>query len=235
MRARGCHCLSAWACSSSDLAAAVLYVWYPGEQGGAAVADILFGAANPSGRLPVTVPQSVAQLPDLEDYAMRGRTYRYMAEQPLYPFGFGLSYTRFEYGPLKLSRDKIKPGKALSAELTVTNVGQRAGEEVVQLYIKDEQASVPAPNWALKAFKRIELAPGESKAVKFKITPQMMELVTETGEPAIEPGGFTVLVGGGSPGPRAQELGAARPATARFDVVPATNSQTDQRHSGSTR
>lgn len=201
-----------------ELADAVLLAWYPGEQGGLAVGDLLFGQAAPSGRLPVTFPKSLAQLPPYEDYALHGRTYRYMTEEPLYPFGFGLSYTRFKYSGLKLSKRKVKPGQELWAEVTVTNAGQRRAEEVVQLYLTDNQASVEVPLWALKGFQRVMLNPGQSRRVRFAVTARMMEMINNDGEPVLEPGTFTVTIGGCSPDPRNLALGSARPVTAVFTL-----------------
>jgi beta-glucosidase len=203
-----------------DLCEAVLWMWYPGEAGGRAVADVLFGEANPSGKLPVTFPKSLDQLPAYEDYAIAtgGRTYRYMSDEPFLPFGFGLSFTQFTFGGLTLSAETIKPGDRLDATVTVTNVGDVAGEEVVQLYLTDDQASAATPRYALKAFTRVALAPGESKPVTLALTPAMMELVTDTGTRLIEPGTFTVSIGGSSPDPRNTALGAAAPAQARFTV-----------------
>jgi len=203
-----------------DLCEAVLWMWYPGEAGGRAAADVLFGEANPSGKLPVTFPKSLDQLPAYEDYAIAtgGRTYRYMSDEPFLPFGFGLSFTQFTFGGLTLSAETIKPGDRLDATVTVTNVGDVAGEEVVQLYLTDDQASAATPRYALKAFTRVALAPGESKPVTLALTPAMMELVTDTGTRVIEPGKFTVSIGGSSPDPRNTALGAAAPAQARFTV-----------------
>jgi beta-glucosidase len=183
------------------------------------VADVLFGDQCPSGRLPVTFPRSMKQLPPFDDYSMAGRTYRYMTEPPMYPFGFGLSYARFEYGPLRLSARRIRAGESLTASVTVKNVGATKGEEVVQLYVTDEEASVAAPRWAMKAFRRVRIAPGRSRRVAFQIAPRMMELIGDDGEARIEPGAFMVTVGGCSPGGRGQELGAPPPATGRFHVV----------------
>jgi beta-glucosidase len=202
-----------------EMADAVLFIWYPGEQGGAAVGDILFGSESPSGRLPVTFPMSLEQVPPFEDYSMAGRTYRYSHERPLYPFGFGLSYTRFEYGALELSPKKGQRGESVRAEAAVTNAGGCAAEEVVQLYVRDDEASARTPRWSLKAFTRVRLAPGEQRKVCFEITPEMMELIGEDGEAVLEPGTFTVWAGGSSPDERSAELGAPKPASARFEVV----------------
>lgn len=201
-----------------DLADAILYAWYPGEQGGAAVADVIFGDACPSGRLPVTFPRSTDQLPPYADYSMIGRTYRYMTAEPLYPFGFGLSYTRFEYGRLKLDA-RVRRGEPVRAAVTVKNVGTCLGEEVVQLYLTDVEASVRVPISSLKGFQRVALKPGQSRSVTFTITPEMMSLVDDEGQSVLEPGEFRVLIGGCSPGTRGPALGAPAPAEGRFTVL----------------
>ena len=204
-----------------DLVDAVVWMNYPGEQGGRAVADVLFGHANPSGRLPMTWPKSLDQLPPYDDYAIAtaGRTYRYMTDEPFLPFGFGLSFTTFRYDNLELSANRIGAGDTLQAATTVTNTGDVAGEEVVQLYLTDDEASTATPLHALKATRRVSLEPGTSAQITFDITPRMMELVTETGDRVIEPGTFTVTVGGCSPGPRGQSLGAAEAVFAPFTVA----------------
>ena len=201
------------------LADAVLIAWYPGEQGGGAVGDLLFGKETPSGKLPVTFPRSLDQVPPFEDYALAGRTYRYMTKVPMYPFGFGLSYTTFEYSDIQLSKKSVKAGRSLTATLTLANTGERKGDEVVQLYLTDDKASVPVPRFALKAFKRVTLQPGQSKTIRFAITPAMMELYSLAGEPVLEPGSFTVTVGGASPGKRSSALGAPKPLRATFELT----------------
>jgi len=201
-----------------DLADAVLLAWYPGQEGGRAVADVLFGDAAPSGRLPVTFPKSTGQLPPYEDYSMEGRTYRYMTEEPLYPFGFGLGTTTFAYGPLALSKGEVAPDESLTARVEVTNTGQREGEEVVQLYVSDLEASVRVPRAALKAFERVRLAPGESRTLELAVTPSMLALVDDAGTKRVEAGQFRLTVGGASPGARARALGAPEPAEAELTV-----------------
>ncbi|MBP7053543.1 MAG: glycoside hydrolase family 3 C-terminal domain-containing protein [Phycisphaerae bacterium] len=201
------------------LADAILYVWYPGEQGGVAVGDVIFGDASPAGRLPLTFPKSTDQLPPYEDYSMVGRTYRYMTAEPLYPFGFGLSYSRFEYSNLKLDSSQLRAGDAVHATVTVKNVGDVAGDEVVQLYLTDVEASVRTPVCALKGFHRLRLKPGQHETVAFTITPEMMSLVDENGDSRVEPGQFKVTVGGCSPGQRGMDLGAPQPVQATFAVV----------------
>jgi beta-glucosidase len=201
-----------------EMADAVLLTWYPGEEGGRAVADVLFGDAAPSGRLPITFPKSLDQLPPYEDYAMAGRTYRYMEEEPLYPFGFGLGYTTFEYGAIELSSSEVAAGDSVTARISVRNAGRTAGDDVVQLYVSDLEASVPVPRAALKGFERVSLGPGESRTVEFEVTAEMMEMVNESGERVLEKGAFALTIGGASPGDRAVALGAAVPARAEFTV-----------------
>jgi len=201
-----------------ELADAVMYAWYPGQEGGTAIADILFGDANPSGRLPITVPRSTKDLPDFLDYSMVGRTYRYATKAPLYPFGFGLSYASFAYDSLKLDKRSAKHGSTVNVRATVKNTGKRAGEEVVQLYLSDLKTSVRAPRFELKGFTRVALEPGQSREVMFTVTPRMMELVDNEGKQSVEPGQFRVYVGGACPDERSVALGAPRPVGGEFAV-----------------
>ncbi|MDZ7723272.1 MAG: glycoside hydrolase family 3 C-terminal domain-containing protein [candidate division KSB1 bacterium] len=201
-----------------DIADAVLWVGYPGQEGGNAVADILFGDACPSGRLPITFPMSVEDLPPFENYDMTDRTYRYMSKKPMYPFGFGLSYSRFEYSNLELEKTQISKKDSVRAQVTVKNTGDLAGDEVVQLYVSDVEATVRVPNWALKDFRRVSLESGKSQSVTFELTPDMFSLIDEKGNHLIEPGDFRVLIGGCSPGERGAELGACEPAEAVITV-----------------
>jgi beta-glucosidase len=207
-----------------EVADAVLLVWYPGEEGGNAVADILFGKVSPSGRLPVTFPKSLDQLPPYEDYSMKGRTYRYMKAEPLYPFGFGLSYTQFGYSDLKVSGgtvktgSTIKKGETVNAEVTVTNTGKIKSDEVVQLYITHEGLGESAPLFALKGFKRITLDPGVSTNVNFVIGPDLLKLVNDQGQNVLQPGRIRISVGGCLPGSRGEELGASKHVEAEISV-----------------
>jgi beta-glucosidase len=201
-----------------DMADAVLLAWYPGEEGGRAVADVLFGDAVPSGRLPITFPKSTDQLPPYADYSMKGRTYRYMTKEPLYPFGFGLSTTTFRYGSLELSKSTIGPEESLTASVLVTNTGPRAADEVVQLYVTDVEASVRVPLASLEAFRRVLIGPGESETVEFTVTPDMLSIVDDVGRDVLEKGEFRLTVGGASPGARALALGAPEPAEATLTV-----------------
>jgi beta-glucosidase len=201
-----------------ELADAVLLVWYPGEEGGNAVADIVFGKASPSGRLPITFPKSLDQLPPYEDYSMKGRTYKYMKEEPLYPFGFGLSYTSFTYSNIKVSSPTIKKKQSVDVEVTLTNTGKAESEEVVQLYMTDVEASAESPLYSLHGIRRVNLKPGNSSVIKFTITPEMMELVNAKGERVIEPGKFKVSIGGSLPGKRSETLGASKSQEIFFTV-----------------
>jgi beta-glucosidase len=179
---------------------AILEAWYPGQAGGRAVAEALFGDVNPGGKLPVTFYKSVDQLTPFEDYAMKGRTYRYFDGEVLYPFGFGLSYTRFEVADLTLNLDRMTGPETLEVSCTVRNTGEMAGDEVVQVYVRDEKASLPVPRHNLAAFTRVHLAPGESRKLILSVRPRAFALVDEAGDWMIEPGTFTVFVGGGQPG-----------------------------------
>lgn len=176
---------------------AILHAWYPGEEGGTAIADVLFGDHNPGGRLPVTFYKSVEQLPPFDDYNMAGRTYRYMTEEPLYPFGFGLSYTTFEYSDLRISPARLKPGGAVEVAVDVANVGAVAGDEVVQLYISHRGSAVSRPVKELKGFERITLAAGERRTVTFTLPASQLRYWGGDGW-VLEPGVVAVEVGGSS-------------------------------------
>lgn len=178
---------------------AILYAGYPGEEGGNAVADVLFGDYNPAGRLPVTYYKSVDQLPAFENYDMEGRTYRYFKAAPLYPFGYGLSYTTFAYSDLKVPAT-INAGDNVPVSVTVTNIGAKDGDEVVQLYLTDEKASTPRPVRQLEGFKRVHLKAGESKTVEFTINDRQLSIIDSKDKRTIEAGWFTVSVGGEQPG-----------------------------------
>jgi len=172
--------------------------WYAGEQGGNALADVLFGKVSPSGRLPVTIVRSISDLPDFKDYKMAdGFTYRYMKKEPLYPFGFGLSYSTFKYSHLAAS--SITAGKPLVVSVDVRNTGKVASDEVAQLYIKHLGPSLPMPNLELKAFKRVHLLPGQTKKVQLTVRPQDMGVVHSDTTSWSEPEPIQVWVGGGQP------------------------------------
>ena len=189
---------------ANDHAPAILQAWYPGGEGGTAIADVLFGDYNPAGRLPVTFYKSVDQLPPFTDYSMQGRTYRYFKGEPLYPFGYGLSYTRFAYSNLRV--DSVKAGEVVKATVDVTNTGEREGDEVVQLYLTDVAASAPVPIRTLVGFERISLRPREKRTVTFTITPRQMSLIDNNDKRVIEPGEFLISVGGSQQGLRGRFL-----------------------------
>jgi len=185
---------------ANDNVPSILAAWYPGGEGGTAIADVLFGNYNPGGRLPVTFYKSVDQLPPFTDYRMEGRTYRYFKGEPLYPFGFGLSYTKFDYGNLRFSARSVKAGAPVEVSVDVTNAGEAEGDEVVQLYLTDVAASAPVPIRTLVGFDRLSLRPKEKRTVTFEITPRQMSLIDDAGKRVIEPGEFLINVGGGQRG-----------------------------------
>lgn len=181
---------------------AILDAWYSGEEGGKAIAQTLAGVNNPAGRLPVTFYGGVDELPAFEDYAMKNRTYRYFEGRPLYPFGYGLSYSRFEYSNLKLVNSELNAGDPLGLQVDVKNASQREGDEVVQLYLNFPKLP-GAPIRALRAFTRIHLGPGESRRVTLEVPPRDLSHVNETGDRVIAAGEYRVTVGGGQPGTNA--------------------------------
>ena len=201
-----------------DIADAVLFAWYPGQQGGNAVADILFGDVSPSGRLAITFPTSDKQLPPYEDYSMDGRTYKYMDEAPMYPFGFGLSFTRFAYGDVELSATTIQAGESVDVSVDVRNAGEQAADEVVQLYLSANEAAFDVPQASLVGFQRVHLEPGASKSVGFTIAPEQMRVFDPDGVSQIAAGSHTVHVGGVSPGSRGEALSGTSLSTSQFEV-----------------
>jgi beta-glucosidase len=178
---------------------AIVEAWYPGEAAGTALADVLFGDANPSGRLPVTFYRSAADLPPFTEYRMVGQTYRYFRGEPLYPFGYGLSYTTFAYSNLKLP-EGVEAGDEIAVSVDVKNTGYRVGDEVVQLYVSDLEASVPVPTRSLQGYQRVHLQPGEARTVRFQLTPRQLSLIDRDGLRVVEPGLFEISVGGKQPG-----------------------------------
>jgi len=190
----------------------VIYAWYPGQEGGRAVADVLFGDYNPSGRLPVTFPISEAQLPLVYNHKPTGRgdDYNNLTGLPLFPFGYGLSYTNFEYSNLTSDKDTISDNESVRIHFNLKNTGKYAGEEVVQLYIRDELASVARPVLELKGFKRIYLSPQETKEVTFTITPELLKMYNHDMKEVIEPGEFRIMIG-----PSSRELKLKRTITVK--------------------
>ena len=186
---------------------AIIYAWYLGEQGGNAIADVIFGDVNPSGKLPITIPKSLSHLPYYSDYNMDNRTYKFTNHKPMYPFGFGLSYSSFDYSDLSLKKKKIDIGDSIELNFEVFNNSNIPGEEVVQVYINDIEASFRTPNSSLIFFQRIHLNSGEKKKINLLIDDNTMGSYNEKGVKEIEPGNFKIFVGGSSPGDRSKELG----------------------------
>jgi beta-glucosidase len=184
---------------AQEHAAAVLEAWYPGAEGGTAIAETLAGANNPSGRLPVTFYASLDQLPPFEDYSMQNRTYRYFQGKPLYGFGYGLSYSTFEYSNLKLSPPQVQAGAPLAVQVDVRNKSKIAGDEVAELYLEFPSIA-GAPARALRGFTRVHLFPGANRSVTFTLNPRDLSMVNENGEHVVAPGEYTIFVGGAQPG-----------------------------------
>ena len=192
----------------SDLVDAIVYCWYPGEQGGKAIAEILFGDVNPSGKLPITIPKSINQLPNYSDYSMDNRTYKFLSDKPMYPFGYGLSYSKIKYSEISMSSTVFSDDKENVAQVTITNMSDYKTEEVVQLYVSDLDADFRVPNSSLKGVKRIKLNPGETKNVKFNIDKEILHSVNYDGISVFDPGLFEISIGNSSPSQRSLELGA---------------------------
>jgi beta-glucosidase len=202
-----------------ELSRAVLLAWYPGEEGGRAVADVLFGDCSPGGRLPVTWVRSTDQLPPFTDYAMKGRTYRYFEGDPLYPFGYGLSYGTFRYANLALGSPRVPAGKQQTVSVEVTNTGAREAEEVVQLYLSWPSAPVVSPLRQLAGFTRVLLKPGQTSKASFVLTDRQMSVVDEEGRRMVVPGRIRLTVGGRQPDPRSQELSGTAVLSTEFDIT----------------
>jgi beta-glucosidase len=184
---------------AQEHAAAVVEAWYPGEEGGTAIAETLAGVNNPSGRLPITFYASLDQLPPFEDYSMQNRTYRYFQGKPLYAFGYGLSYSSFAYSNLKLSALQLQAGAPLAVQADVRNTSKMAGDEVAELYL-EFPPSAGAPARALRGFARVHLLPGENRPVSYTLNARDLSMVNEQGERVVAPGEYTLFVGGAQPG-----------------------------------
>ncbi len=197
---------------------AIVQAWYPGGRGGEAVASLLFGDYSPSGRLPVTFYATTEELPDFHDYAMKERTYRYMTKEPLYPFGFGLSYTKFEYGAIKVE-GSFPSGETASCSTVVKNIGNCASEEVVQLYVRDVDASVEVPKWQLRGISKLSLEPMQQQEVTFTLTPRQLALIDQNGKAVLEPGKFEIYIGGSQPDGRSCKLTGTCVQKAVFEVT----------------
>ena len=202
-----------------ELADAVLQVWYPGCEGGTAVAHVLFGLASPSGKLPVTVPRKTSDLPAFSDYSMRGRTYRFAEIEPLYPFGFGLTYGTLRYGALNVSTSSLRSTGTLKASATLSNEGTTRVAEAVQCYIVPPRSWENAPLATLVDFQKITLAPGETKTVDFTLPASAFAQVDAAGARVHFAGSYGIVIGSASPGPRAVALGAPAPASATVSLI----------------
>lgn len=188
---------------------AIVQGWYPGAQGGRAIAQVLFGDASPEGKLPVTFYRTSEELPDFRDYNMENRTYRYMKNEALYPFGYGLSYTSFQLSDVSVDADEIEPGKTVTCQATIKNTGDMAGAETVQVYVKVNRED--APNWQLKGLKKVRLNPGEEKTVKLELQDEDFGLYDNDGELNLYVGDFEVYVGTNQPDTRSVELTGNKP------------------------
>ena len=182
---------------AKEHAAAILSAWYPGVEGGTAIAQTLAGVNNPAGRLPITFYASTNELPPFTDYSMKNRTYRYFTGQPLWGFGYGLSYSKFRYSPIKLSSSSLVAGQPVTATVTVTNTSKVAGDEVVEAYLKTPQTDGPVH--ALVGFQRVHLGAGESREVPLEISARALSEVDDSGERSVVGGSYSLSVGGAQP------------------------------------
>ncbi len=193
-----------------SLADAILYAWYPGEQGAYAIGNILFGDVSPSGRLPITFPRSLKQLPAYENYSMEGRTYKYMKSEPMYPFGFGLSYTTFSYQKISTNKTTFNENETIQIKATVKNQGNMEAEEVVQLYVSVPTADFRTPIVDLKQFKRVRIKPNQSAEIVFEIPVEKLKSVNNDGDKVLLKGNYKLYIGGSTPFKRSLELGASQ-------------------------
>jgi len=183
---------------AKEHAAAILQAWYPGVEGGTAIARTLAGASNPAGRLPVTFYAGTSDLPAFTEYSLKNRTYRYYTGKPLWGFGYGLSYSTFQYGPLQLSSATVAAGKPLTATVTVTNTSKVAGDEVVEAYLKTPQSD--GPIHSLVGFQRVHLRAGQSQDVTVELSPRALSSVDNKGQRSVLPGKYQLTVGSAQPG-----------------------------------
>ncbi len=202
-----------------DIADAILYAWYPGEEAGNALANIIFGDVVPSGHLPVTFPAATADLPPFDDYAMKGRTYRYQEKKPLYPFGFGLSYTSFEFKEMKLSSQKIKAGESVDVSLVVENTGKFDADEVVQLYVSKEKKKEDDPHCSLREFRRVRIMAGKQVSLSFSLPASAFESINEEGQAVLEAGPYLLTAGDCAPVDALERAGAAKAVSAKIEVI----------------
>lgn len=197
---------------------AILQIWYPGEQGGNAVADVLFGKVSPSGHLPITFPKNVGQLPPYDSYSMKGRTYKYMTKEPMFPFGFGLTYSKTKFSNLSLSSSKLKKNEKLNVKVDAANTGNFDIDDVVQLYISPVDTAGGLPISDLKRFQRVSLSKGEKKTLNFTLDPENLEVVDQDGKSVWHKGKYKIIVGDSSPGDLSTKLGAATPQEAVLEL-----------------
>ena len=198
---------------------AIIQAWYPGAVGGKAVSDLIFGEYSPSGKLPVTFYKNTNHLPDFEDYSMDNRTYKFFREEPLYPFGYGLGYTTFAFGHLRTDRKKFQGGEDVTVTVRVKNTGSMAGDEVVQFYVRDEEASVRVPVHKLCGMKRVSLRPGEETEVTVVIDPEQFEVIDENGSHIYEPCAFTIFAAGCQPDALSERLTGQKAARTQIEMI----------------
>ena len=188
---------------AEERCAAIIQAWYPGSRGGRAIAELLFGEYSPAGRLPVTFYRTIEELPEFTDYRMTGRTYRYMKNDALYPFGYGLSYNTYRYDAVEFPDWK---DSKLHVRVRVTNQGTKEADEVVQLYTIHKSPVLESPNCSLRGFQRITLEPDASQEVEFILGQEDLMMVNNDGEKVLESGEYEITVGGGQPDHRTEEL-----------------------------
>ena len=192
------------------LADAIIYNWYSGEQGGSAIADVIFGDVNPSGRLPITIPKSIDHLPEFSDYSMENRTYRFTNFEPMYPFGFGLSYSNFKYSNIKLSDNNIARNDSVTVSFDIDNIGYFDGNEIVQLYISNMDSKFRVPKYSLKGFKKIHLKANERKRIQFLLNKSMLNSIDDMGREVLNNGEYKIWISGSSPQRRSIDLGISQ-------------------------
>ena len=192
------------------LADAIIYNWYSGEQGGSAIADVIFGDVNPSGRLPITIPKSIDHLPEFSDYSMENRTYRFTNFEPMYPFGFGLSYSNFKYSNIKLSDNNIARNDSVTVSFDIDNIGYFDGNEIVQLYISNMDSKFRVPKYSLKGFKKIHLKANERKRIQFILKKSMLNSIDDMGREVLNNGEYKIWISGSSPQRRSIDLGISQ-------------------------
>ena len=196
-----------------DLADAIIYNWYSGEQGGSAIADVIFGDVNPSGRLPITIPKSIDHLPEFSNYSMENRTYRFTNFEPMYPFGFGLSYSNFKYSNIKLSDNNIARNDSVTVSFDIDNIGYFDGNEIVQLYISNMGSKFRVPKYSLKGFKKIHLKANQRKRIQFILNKSMLNSIDDMGREVLENGEYKIWISGSSPQRRSIDLGISQIST----------------------